>query len=276
MTYRGEYHKVDETFGPFDLFECRNCGSLGTATPPSKERLAQFYQDYDSVRPDWYNQASADGALEAQYRFYANFLKRSIAPNQSWLDVGAGHGEVANIVSTTRNGGTAIDIGDRPPTLSHAVDYKSIDMNADEWAKHVGRKFDLVYAVAVWEHVLSPASFAQQCLSLVSEGGRLVLICPDYGSIARKVLKKSWPYFEPGEHLTIPTRRGAKRALNSASKSLGIEGARIGARNLNVGYSLRYLLTVLRFRQTATLLPPSLALPLPTGLLAAIVSVPQK
>lgn len=273
VVHHNERHKVDKSFGPFDLFECRSCGSLGTAEPPSPERLAQFYRGYDEFRPQWYNAAAAEGALAAQYNFYARFLARYVSARQSWVDIGAGHGEVANLLSQIRAHapGQAIDIGDRPPALASEVGYDSIDLNAPDWVTAVGRQFDCVFSVAVWEHVLSPADFAREALSLVAPGGRLTLICPDYGSLARRALNRSWPYFEPGEHISIPTRAGAKACLEKACANLGLHDARIRAAPLNVGYSLRYLFNVLRLRPLAALIPPGLSTPLPTGILAATV-----
>lgn len=173
VVHHNERHKVDKSFGPFDLFECRSCGSLGTAEPPSPERLAQFYRGYDEFRPQWYNAAAAEGALAAQYNFYARFLARYVSARQSWVDIGAGHGEVANLLSQIRAHapGQAIDIGDRPPALASEVGYDSIDLNAPDWVTAVGRQFDCVFSVAVWEHVLSPADFAREALSLVAPGG---------------------------------------------------------------------------------------------------------
>lgn len=267
ITHRGEVHKVDRSFGPFDIFICDQCGSMGTANPPSTERLAQFYRQYDDFRPDWYKSGSAAGALASQYRFYAQHVFQE---SGSWADVGAGHGEVANSITTRNSDGTAIEIGPRPTDLSSAVDYIGIDMNRAGWAKAIGRQFDNVFSIAVWEHVLSPADFAYECLSLVAPGGRLTLVTPDYGSFARRVLGRSWPYFEPGEHISIPSRDGARHCLESACDALKIE-ARVVVKPLAVRYSIRYALDVLRLRSLSAMLPPDFAAPLPTGILSARV-----
>ena len=43
------------------------------------------------------------------------------------------------------------------------------------------------------------------------------MICPDYGSFARRALGRAWAYFEPGEHLSIPTREGALACVRRAA-----------------------------------------------------------
>jgi len=269
--YKKQCHKVDPTFGPFDLYACDSCGSLSTDPLPTAERLSEFYINYEKFRPDWYNAASGAGALAAQYRFYASRAARPVRSGQTWLDVGAGHGEVSNLLSDLRPGssGNAIDIGERPVALSDSVTYQSIDLNKDNWLGMIGRQFDHVFSVAVWEHVRTPQQFARESLSLVSSGGTLTMICPDYGSLASQVLGRSWPYFEPGEHISIPTRKGARICLEKAVGNLGVGQFDIKVSRLNVGYSIRYLFDVLRLKSLAAITPSNLSLPLPTGILIA-------
>ena len=275
VAYRAVSHKVDRAFGPFDLFMCGECGSLGTANPPNRARLADFYGRYAGHRPKWYNAAAADNSLSAQYRFYADFVGRHLPrPDAVWADIGAGHGEVASRLAKAFSSSTgyAIDIGGRPPALSQQIQYISADLNDKKWSMAIEERFDLVYAVAVVEHVLTPLDFVAECLSLLRPNGRLVLIAPDNGSLASKLLGVRWPYFEPGEHLSVPTRRGAVACLNRAAEQAGIAGlTEISAHPLWVGYSLRYLAEVLRARPLARIIPPQVALPLPTGILATVL-----
>ena len=276
IVFVGEVHKVDHSFGPFDLTRCRHCGSLCTSNAPTPARLASFYRDYHLHRPDWYNAASVNGALDAQYAFYARYVANAFAsPNDEWVDIGSGHGEVANLLSDYRpsSSGAAVDIGERPAELSPKVDYYPCDLNAEGWARQLGRQFDVVFSVAVWEHVRSPLSFATECLSLVRSGGTLLLVAPDYGSVAAKLLGRRWPYFEPGEHLSIPSRRGATDCLKLAAGALGHSDIRVRSRSLWVGYSASYLFSVLGMRAIANMIPPKIAVPLPTGILVATVDL---
>ncbi|ABE37994.1 Methyltransferase type 11 [Rhodopseudomonas palustris BisB5] len=276
IVFVGEVHKVDHTFGPFDLARCRHCGSLCTLNAPTPARLASFYRDYHLHRPNWYNAASANGALDAQYSFYARYTANALASsNDEWVDIGSGHGEVANLLSDYRpsSRGAAVDIGERSAGLSSKVEYYPRDLNAEGWATQLGRQFDMVFSVAVWEHVRSPLSFATECLSLVRSGGTLLLIAPDYGSVAATLLGRRWPYFEPGEHLSIPSRLGAVDCLKLAAGSLGHSDARVRSRSLWVGYSASYLFSVLGMRAIANMIPPKIAVPLPTGILVATVDL---
>lgn len=268
--YTDVRHKIDAAFGPFDLYECGTCGSMGTRNPPTPDRLAEFYRKYEEFRPDWYLAASKSGALSAQYKFYADFVSRQFA-GHSWVDVGAGHGEISSILARKHADGVAVDIGPRPKSLDESVHYMSVDMNEENWHRQINRVFDTVFSVAVWEHVIQPGQFARECLQLVGRKGRLIIICPDYGSFARKVLNRSWPYFEPGEHISVPSKIGARHCIQREAAILGLD-VNIEVKNLNVGYSIQYLLQVLRLRSMAKLFPPEIAAPMPTGVLTAIVS----
>ena len=272
ITHVGQMHKVDPSFGPFDMARCRQCGSLSTVNPPSRERLATFYRDYHLHRPHWYNAASANGALDAQYASYALRIANALArPDADWVDVGSGHGEVANLLAQYRpaSRGTAIDIGDRSESLLAGIANEARDLNAEGWGTGFGRQFDIVFSVAVWEHVLSPTAFAAECLSLVRPGGTLLLITPDYGSAAAKALGQRWPYFEPGEHISIPTKSGADACLRGAAKKLDLSNVSVRSSSLWVAYSVSYLFSVLGLRSVASVLPPRLAAPVPTGILIA-------
>lgn len=216
----------------------------------------------------------ADGALKSQYVYYADYIAALInTPGQSWLDVGAGHGEVANLLAHQFPNGHALDIGPRPSKLSSNIAYDSKDINNSDWARELQQKYDVVFSVAVWEHVYSPKDFATQTLSAVSPGGTLCLICPAYDSVARKVLGTRWPYFEPGEHISIPSKKGARECLVSAARALDRDIKVIRVQALNVQYSLRYLFYVLRMQKIAKLFPPEMSAPLPTGILAATVEL---
>jgi SAM-dependent methyltransferase len=252
LRHHNQFHKVETTFGPFDFGECDDCGSGVTLNPPSPERLARFYATYDQWRPDFYK--SADGELDAQYHSYAARLL-PLVPDGSWIDIGGGHGEVANLIAKDNPAGTMIDIGPRPDGLT--IDYRSVDLNNPDWEIP---SFDFAYSVAVIEHVLSPARFIAQSAALVRPGGSLAIICPDYGSMARRLLGKAWPYYLPGEHLNVPSREGMRRSLTRA----GLQN--IDVRSITVGYNLRYAMAAAGL---SAIKAPDVSLPMPTGVLCA-------
>jgi SAM-dependent methyltransferase len=185
-----------------------------------------------------------------------------------WLDVGAGGGEFAATLAREfpHASGEAIDWSPRPQGLDPRVAWQIADLNDDAFATPPVQQADLVISVSVWEHVLEPAAFVSKLLALVAPGGLLYLVCPDAGSLAYRVLRTRWPYFLPGEHLNMPTRRGARRCLLRAVAP----GDSITVGSVGLPYPPAYVLGVLgldRLARWARSLP---ALPLPVGALEAV------
>lgn len=124
-------------------------------------------------------------------------------------------------------------------------------------------QFDVVACVAVLEHVLDPLALLRMLRAITAPGGLAYVLAPDVGSPARKILRGRWPYYDPDEHLTLPTLVSIRRAVAIAG------GGRVILRRASVGYSLRYLLRFLR----VPLRVPRVAdviLPIPAGALELV------
>lgn len=58
-----------------------------------------------------------------------------------------------------------------------------------------GRRFDVVFLADVIEHVSDPVALLGHARNLVEPGGVLVVVTPDLGSVARRLLGKRWWHF---------------------------------------------------------------------------------
>jgi len=103
---------------------------------------------------------------------------------------------------------------------------------------------------------------------LVRPGGALYLVCPDYGSFAARLLGRHWPFWIPGEHLHIPTRGGARLALQRALRAGSATGA-VFVRSVGIPYPPSYVLAYLGFPTLARAMRRAPAAPLPVGALEA-------
>jgi SAM-dependent methyltransferase len=150
------------------------------------------------------------------------------------------------------------------------VEWKVADLNERDFSGKLTGQADVVAAMAVWEHVREPDLLIRNLLALLAPGGLLYLTCPDYGSMARRLMRHRWPYFTPGEHLFMPTAEGAKRCLEAEWHKLGLPGRpQVSARSIAVPYTLRYTLAFMGRRRLAALFPSGLSVPMPTGALEA-------
>src|SRR6185436_355000 len=222
-THRGLSHPRRREHGPFDLYACRGCGSLGTWPQPSREALDALYGAFAGGVDARLRELRRATPLTA---WFDHVMRRTTGLGRfardaafRWLVVGAGGGELAAALAREypRASGTAIDWSPRPDGLDPSVAWQVADLNDGAFAARDVPQADLVISVSVWEHVLEPGAFARELYQLVAPGGLLYLVCPDAGSLAHRVLRTRWPYFLPGEHLNMPTRRGARRCLERAA-----------------------------------------------------------
>jgi SAM-dependent methyltransferase len=277
--YENLYHKRKRDFGPFDLYLCMRCGSAITLPPPSVEGLAALYQMMVHGLAASTRSLLAENPEAAWHRMCIDHMARfaGLEPSASfrWIDIGAGAGEMAAAMAHRfpHARGTAIDIHERPPALadSHNVDWMHIGVADENFAVDQNLKADLVFAVGVWEHIRYPDIFVRNAIRLLKPYGMLYMFAPNYGSLARRILGKRWPYFLPGEHIGIPSVTGARRSLER--ELAHVHGpqmpVRILVRPILVTYSVRYALAKFGFLRVAKLVPPSVAFKMPSGALEA-------
>ena len=275
---RRAFHPRLKTHGPFDFYQCIECGSGLTLPLPSAAALAGLYGSFHDGLPADLRQMRGQNALEAWYRQSMHrgcvFAGKNPTDAFTWLDIGAGAGELARLVSLAypRATGLAADMHDRPAALAGCgnVDWRVIDANRPVFGSDIGEQADVVFAISVLEHVQFPDTFLDNLVRRVKPGGALYLACPNYGSVARRVLRTRWPYFIPGEHLNMPTRRGVRAAITRSVRSSSNAGlAKVFGDPITLPYTAHYFLRFYRLGFLTRLVPSSLTLPLPGGALEA-------
>ena len=281
LAYAGKFHQRKKDHGPFDFYVCADCGSGVTLPPPPPALLAELYRSFEFGLSKFTRGLLSDnpGAV-----WHETCAKRIIklsgrAPEEvfTWIDVGAGGGEIAQKLSEhfPRSSGLAIDIHDRPPALadgSRNVEWRRVDIARDLFAADLTSKAHVVFAIGVWEHVRRPDIFARNVLSLLNPGGLLYMETPNYGSLARRLMGARWPYFLPGEHLCMPTPKGARHCLLRALMGLDHHSApTVSAHPLLIRYSIRFALAKFSMTGLARLVPSNLYAHLPSGAMESIV-----
>jgi len=272
QSYRGLSHPTRRTHGPFDLYVCRRCGSLSTWPLPSRDALGALYGSFASGVDTRLRELRHATPLTAWFDYVVRRTTRLGRFDHGaafrWLDVGAGGGELAAALARAfpKASGVAIDWSPRPRDLDPRIAWRAADLNDDGFAMPPVQQADLVISLSVWEHVLEPGAFVRKLLTLVAPGGMLYLVGPDVGSLAYRVMRTRWPYFLPGEHLNMPTRRGARDCLEHATAP----GDSIAVGSVGLPYPPAYVLGFLglgRLSRWTRRLP---ALPLPVGALEAV------
>lgn len=285
LTHRELFHPMKKDHGPFVLYRCRSCGSGLTLPPPSADSLTRLYQSFRSGLPDLHREITRDDPQTALYRWCVRRIDRLAGLRRddrfTWMDVGAGGGEFSREMAEAfpNSSGIAVDLHSRPALLNALprVRWLQCNLNESGFAERLGIQADAVMAISVWEHVLKPDQFVGSLIQLVRNPGWLYLLCPNYGSWARRLMGAYWPYFTPGEHLYMPTPEGARTCLKRQWIAAGHAApqARISAKPVMLPYTLRYVLRRFGVNLAGRMIPPALHVPLPAGALEAALSTGQ-
>lgn len=263
-SFMGLSHPIIINHGPFDLYVCSRCNSLTTYPLPSHELLQSFYSHFNEGMPDELREARKDSSQSAIYRAYLQRIKKHINTKDfKWLEIGAGGGEFAQIFAEEYpdSHGVCVDFHPRPSSVwAQNVTWIQKDINQD--LRDISDKFNVVVSFAVLEHVLDPQDFIKKVVDSLIVGGSALIVCPDYSSFASKLMGTRWPYFSPGEHLSIPSVKGTNLLLN------GFTDINYRVSRICMPYSCRYVMSTLRFKLISNMIPANLTFPFPTGALA--------
>lgn len=274
QTHRGVSHPKKRDHGPFDLYACSECGSVGTWPLPTPEDLAALYGSFSSGVEATLRDLRAATPLSSWFgsvvRRVAELGRFTRDSKFRWIDVGAGGGELAELMAHEfpHATGTAIDWAPRPMGIDPIVEWRVADLNDPAFTAPPA---DLVVSLSVWEHVLDPSAYVRTLHQLVAPGGLLYLVCPDAGSLAARVLGTWWPYFLPGEHLNMPTLHGARRCVEQAMGP----GDTVSVAPVGLPYPPAYVLGFLGLARLSRLARPLPSVPLPVGALEAVCRRPR-
>jgi SAM-dependent methyltransferase len=265
------YHQFRNGYGPFDVLRCDACGSASTDPMPSSAELEAFYLNYQAFRGDAYLENQRSGMLDLFYDSCMEHLHRQIGCLKSdsfrWFDIGAGNGQMAMQMAKAfpEATGLAVDMPNETPAWdAEMVAFRSIDLNAEDFASCFDGQADVVYSNFVIEHVRQPRDFVCNLLKLVKPGGLLFITSPDFSSFSRRIMGRRWPNIVPGEHLCIPSRIGLKSCIESQAEALRLSGSfNLTIQPITFAYSLRYVLQYFGLKPLAQMFPPAFLVPTP-------------
>ena len=213
-------HPYAPDFGPFQIYRCRSCSSLLTHPVPPPDKMVALYRSFQSGM----HKKARD--LRTRYPLRTWFVQcmehmlqgSGIDTNKtfSWIDIGAGQGEMSNLLQQEfpAGRGTAVDFHERPQPLNKDLNWISADLSEEMPLE----KADLVFAITVLEHMTDPVHFIGLCLGLMKPGGVLYFNCPRADSNAFRIMGKKWPYYLPGEHITVPSVSGLEMLMHRECK----------------------------------------------------------
>jgi SAM-dependent methyltransferase len=127
------------------------------------------------------------------------------------LDIGAGTGLL--VAEATRAGLNAVGIEPSRNLSNFAVrNGREVLQGVFPHPALSGRQFDIVCLVDVIEHVADPKALLTDCRQALAPGGVLILVTPDVGSVAARLMRKRWWHFRVA-HVGYFNRKSLTAAL---------------------------------------------------------------
>ena len=170
------------------LYECQNCSF--TYAYPLPDNILALYEDLeDELYVD---------SLEPRFKEMKHLLEMGLnfhPPAKSILDVGAGVGLLVKAAKEKGIEATGIE----PSKWLVSQSKKLFDIELIEGIvpdkKLENKKFDLIFAVDVIEHLSEPVEFLKILSSYLNENGVILIATPDSGSfLAKKMGANGWHY----------------------------------------------------------------------------------
>jgi 2-polyprenyl-3-methyl-5-hydroxy-6-metoxy-1,4-benzoquinol methylase len=198
------------------LWRCRECGFIFA----DGDDLGELTALYEQLADDAYEESQDSRALQMQW-LLGRVLKH--APEaRTLLDIGAGAGL---LVAMAKERGLEA-VGVEP---SRALAAAGPRLNGVEVLQGVyphpqltGRRFDIVCLVDVIEHVADPVRMLRDCAGALGDNGVLVVVTPDVGSLAARLLGRRWWHFRLA-HVGYFSRK----TLTAAAAAAGLIPVRV-------------------------------------------------
>ena len=212
------------------FFSCRSCGFVFANPAPAKKTVAEFYAvlaDEEYSRED-----------EGRGRNFSTILKRLrqfIAPGSRLLDVGAASGIFLNLA---RNAGYKVTGIEASAALVADADrlygLKIFCGTVEQFS--VREKFKVITLLDVIEHVTDPGAFLKILNGFLVPGGMLVIVTPDIGSLAARIMGGRWWHYRVA-HLNFFNRCSLGRLLENHGFEIDL------SKRFTWNFSAYYLLT---------------------------------
>lgn len=178
---------TDSRYGTtLGLRRCADCGFV-FAEGAEVEHLTALYE---RLSDPGYEDTQEPRAL--QMRWLLRTALHAHPAARSLLDVGAGTGLL--VAEAARTGLRAVGVEPSRALVHSGMNAYNISM-VDGVFPHPdleGERFDLVFLVDVIEHVAEPLRLLRACADALGEGGVLVVVTPDRGSLAARALGRRW------------------------------------------------------------------------------------
>jgi len=198
-----EYHTSDRTYS---FYKCHTCGVL-FIVPMMWDRLGEIYpKNYYSYAP---KKAGVVPRQESLDRLLVKLLASIPGNRLSVLDIGGGSGWKLDQVKSYSSRASFtqcvdLDEGARAQAVArgHAYHLGCIEQFETD------RRFDLVLAFALIEHVRDPALVLRRIEGLLTAHGRVLITTPNFDALDARLFRHcSWGCYHTPRHFVLFNRQ---------------------------------------------------------------------
>jgi len=188
------------------LVRCRDCGLVYAEPRLSEDALLERYESREFF--DIYLEnlgATREGYdpafIRRHYHLFLGLIGRFFAPGKTLLDVGCGAGFFVKAAAEAGWRADGIEISKTAAEYARRVVGADVRNSRLEDASIPDAGRDVVTMLDLVEHLPEPVRTLREVGRIVEPGGVLVVSTPDFRSLSRRVLGRSWAALSPGEHL---------------------------------------------------------------------------
>lgn len=207
----------------FEHLRCRICDHIALAKVPPDAVLDALYAGayYTNVR-EFYElpRLLKDGAqttLSAPEDALVEMIDRLAQGRRRgrWLDVGGGFGAFADLVRRHLPGWSVVLNDFNPRSCRIATDVLGLEAISGDVAtiRASGRRFDVISAISVIEHIPAPVGFLAAYRELLDPGGQWAVVTPNFTPLCIHVAKAASPAVAPPFHLHLFNATSLHRCL---------------------------------------------------------------
>ncbi len=226
-----DFKITDSHYGSrWTFFSCRDCGFVFANPVPDPEAIAGFYA---ALADEEYSQE--DEGRGRNFRVILRRLRGFVPPGSSLLDVGAASGIFLNLAR--EEGFRVTGIEPSAALVADARERYGLELFRGSAEQFVTReKFAAVTLLDVLEHVTDPDAFLSVLERFLAPGGMLVVVTPDIGSLAARLMGGRWWHYRVA-HVNFFNRRSLGRLLERHGFETALR------KRFAWNFSLYYLLT---------------------------------
>ena len=209
--------------GMWNVVQCadRTCRTKWLDPAPHPDDLIELYKNY-FTHSDTEARRGAEPLLRSVHRVIENLLLAPFGiaaerlhsqfmflhddPRATLLDVGCGDGTFLKAMA--RRGWTVTGVDFDATAVRGIKESSGLEayVGTTQSMSATGRKFGVVTANHVIEHVSDPVKFLAECGQLAEADGRVIIRTPNAASLGSSIYGRSWYFLDPPRHLCVFTR----------------------------------------------------------------------